>query len=162
MSDDRLFASNNAIGRKWYFINFFVLAGIFVVTNYVFQQYIYPYVTSEAYLKIAKFVHLVLYIIYLVTLFALIERRLYDSCGTRDTNAYKNVSGIMTLSIILQAAVILHQWKHIPIPLSEDLIYGIGIIAMVVFLFISFILCFIPGKISNLSYDEYRKKIKYD
>ena len=162
MSDDRLFASNNPIGRKWYVLNTIVLAVIVVVTNFVFKEYIYPFVTSEAYLQISKFIHFVLYIIYLVTLFALIERRLYDVSGTRSTNFYKYVSMTMTTSIIVQAVVILYQYKHIPIPLTESTIYGAGIIALLVFLFIAFVLAFLKGKISNLTYEEYRKKIKYE
>ena len=31
MSDDRLFASNNAIGRKWYFLNLIILATLIIV-----------------------------------------------------------------------------------------------------------------------------------
>ena len=30
MSDDRLFASNNAIGRKWYFINLIIYGGLII------------------------------------------------------------------------------------------------------------------------------------
>ena len=91
MSDDRLFASNNAIGRKWYFINLFILAVVSFFTNLVFTDYIIPNVTTDVYNIIAKGILYFLFLIYLITFFALIDRRLYDVFGTREVKGYKNI-----------------------------------------------------------------------
>ena len=47
MSDDRLFASNNAIGRKWYFLNIVILSVITLITKYIFEDHIIPNVTAN-------------------------------------------------------------------------------------------------------------------
>ena len=95
MSDDRLFASNNAIGRKWYFLNIIILTIITLVTKYIFEDHIFPNVTTEVYEIIAKGILYFAYIIYAVTFFALIERRLYDAVGSREKQGYKNTSGFL-------------------------------------------------------------------
>ena len=99
MSDDRLFASNNAIGRKWYFLNLIILSVIVTFTHLLFKDHIIPHVISDVYVIIAKGFLYLAYIVYLITFFALIERRLYDITGTRDSKAYRNISSILTFAV---------------------------------------------------------------
>lgn len=162
MSDDRLFASNNAIGRKWYFLNMIILSVITLITKYVFENHIIPNVTTEVYELIAQGILYFAYIIYAVTFFALIERRLYDAVGTREKNGYKNTAGFLQFAVVFQIAIILINVLNINIPVSVDLLQSIAWITNSIFAFIVLILCFLKGQISNLTYDEYRKKIKYE
>lgn len=162
MSDDRLFASNNAIGRKWYFINIITLTIITYVTQVVFTQHIIPNVTTEVYDLIAKGMLYFAYLIFLITFFALIERRLFDICGTRETKGYRNTSSILKFAVFCQILSLYCQWQKPPIPVSYDLIEFIAMIMEIIFFAIVIILGFIKGKISCLSYDEYRKKVKYE
>ena len=120
MSDDRLFASNNAIGRKWYFINILILIIITYITKQVFTQHIIPNVVSDVYEIIAKGILYFAYIIYLITFFALIDRRLYDICGTREKKGYKNTSAILKFAIFCQVLSFYCNWEKpsIPIPFS--------------------------------------------
>lgn len=161
MSDDRLFASNNAIGRRWYFLNMIILAVISFVTYKVFTDYITPNIANESYVSITNWILYFAYLIYLITFFALIERRLFDVCGRRDTQGYKTVSLILQLIILFQIITLAVSWFQINIPISLQDLQQIAGFLGIVFLGIIFFLGFIKGKISNLSYEEYRKQIKY-
>lgn len=161
MSDDRLFASNNAIGRKWYFLNLIILAFLFVVTDLLFKKYVIPHTTTETYTQIAQGMLYFAYLIYIVTFFALIERRLFDITGDRDSKFYKNISGIMKLIVVIQIIVMIFRQLSISLPLSNELIWLIIMIADSIFLLLTIAIGFIKGKISNLTYEEYKKKIKY-
>ncbi len=161
MSDDRLFASNNAIGRKWYFLNMIILAIITIATQYGFDTYILPNVRTEVYEIIATWTLYIAYIIYLVTFFSLIERRLYDISAARDSSTYKNVSAILKFTVCFQLLIIVGQHCEVDIPVSYDLLQIIAWIFDGIFLFIAFILGFINGKISNMTYEEYKNQIKY-
>jgi len=161
MSDDRLFASNNAIGRKWYYINLIILTIIASVTNYIFLNHIIPNVTSDVYEIIAKGIMYFLYIIYLITFFALIDRRLYDICGTRESKGYRNTSAVLGLAVFVQIVSIYCAWQKPPIQIPYEIIDFAAMIFDMLFFLIVFIIGLIKGKISNLSYEEYRKKIKY-
>ena len=162
MSDDRLFASNNAIGRKWYFINLFILAVVSFFTNLVFTDYIIPNVITEVYSLIAKGILYFLFLIYLITFFALIDRRLYDVFGTREVKGYKNVSGFLSFVVIFQLIVIICKWKAVAVPISIEILEVCAAVLDLLFMFIIFVLGFFKGKISNLTYEQYRKKIKYE
>ena len=162
MSDDRLFASNNAIGRKWYFINLFILAVVSFFTNLVFTDYIIPNVITEVYSLIAKGILYFLFLIYLITFFALIDRRLYDVFGTREVKEYKNISGFLSFVVIFQLIVIICKWKAVAVPISIEILEVCAAVLDLLFMFIIFVLGFFKGKISNLTYEQYRKKIKYE
>ena len=157
MSDDRLFASNNAIGRKWYALNLLILSVIAGGTHYLFNEHIIPHVTTDVYELIAKGFLYFAYLIYTVTFFALIERRLYDVTGTRDSKGYRNTSSILTLSIFAVGLELFCKWKNFSTPIPEEIItlsaHVLGVI---------FVLLFMKGSISNLSYEQYRRKIKYE
>lgn len=161
MSDDRLFASNNAIGRKWYFLNIIILAVITYITKVVFSVHIIPNVTTDTYYLIANGILYFLYLIYLITFFALIDRRLYDISGRRDSNLYKNISVILKLAVFIQFLYLYCLWKQPQLPISYEQLYFISIILNMIFITIVFIIGLLKGKISNLSYDEYKRKIKY-
>ena len=162
MSDDRLFASNNAIGRKWYFINLFILAVVSFFTNLVFTDYIIPNVITEVYSLIAKGILYFLFLIYLITFFALIDRRLYDVFGTREVKGYKNISGFLSFVVIFQLLVIICKWKAVAVPIPIEILEACAAVLDLLFMFIIFVLGFFKGKISNLTYEQYRKKIKYE
>lgn len=162
MSDDRLFASNNAIGRRWYFLNLIILAVITVGTHMLFTKHIIPNVTTDVYEIIAKGFLYLAHTIYLITFFALIERRLYDVTGTRDSKTYRNISSIMTLAIFSVGFEIFCRLKNPSTPIPPEIISGLANIMAPVFALIVFGLIFPKGNISNLSYEEYRRKIKYD
>lgn len=162
MSDDRLFVSNNAIGRKWYFINIFILTIIAFVTQTIFIDFVIPNVTSEVHEIIAKGILYFAYIFFLITFFALIERRLFDVCGKRDTKEYKNISAILKLAVFCQIVSLYCNWQKPNIPISYSTIDYIAMIMDLVFLLIVFILGFKKGKISSLTYNEYKNKIKYE
>ncbi|HIS89569.1 TPA: hypothetical protein IAA87_09140 [Candidatus Avigastranaerophilus faecigallinarum] len=162
MSDDRLFVSNNAIGRKWYFINIFILTIIAFLTQTIFINYIIPNVTSEVHEIIAKWILYIAYLFFLITFFALIERRLFDICGKRDTKVYKNTSAILKLAVFCQILSLYCQWQKPTIPISYSTIDFIAMIMDLIFFIVVFILGFIKGKISCLTYEEYRQKIKYE
>ena len=161
MSDDRLFASNNAIGRKWYFINLIILIFLSFIIHILFRDYIIPNATTETYTIIATWISYFLYLILLITFFSLVERRLYDVAGKRDTISYKQISSFLQIIVVFQVGVIAVQF----FPIGEQLpINSLQLIAGffdAVFLLIVFILCFIKGKISNFTYEEYKRRDKY-
>ena len=162
MSDDRLFASNNAIGRKWYFLNIIILAIITAITNYFFNTFIITSVTSEVYEIIANGILFFIFVVYAVTFFALIERRLYDATGARDKKGYKNTSGFMQLAVIFQLAIILLKHFQVSIPMDINILQDIAWVLNGIFALIVFVLCFIKGQISNMTYEQYKNKIKYE
>lgn len=162
MSDDRLFASNNAIGRKWYFINLIILTIIAYIVQYIFTDHIIPNVVSDVYEIIAKGILYFAYLIFLITFFALIERRLYDVCGKRDSNGYKNTSAVLKFAIFLQILALYCEWQNPTWFVPNELVTLAAMVFDIIFFVIIFILAFLKGSISNLSYEEYRKKIKYE
>lgn len=161
MSDDRLFASNNAIGRRWYYINIVILGIITVITNHVFTEYIIPNVKSEVYYLIAHGIMYFAYAIYLITFFALIDRRLYDVFGARDTKGYANVSAFLKLAVCFQAIILICQWTNINPPVSYDFLQSIAWMLDGVFVVIAFFLGLFKGKISNLTFEKYKDRLKY-
>lgn len=161
MSDDRLFASNNAIGRKWYFLNIIILAVITVLTKYIFSDYIIPNVRTEVYEIIANGIMYFAYLIYIITFFALIDRRLYDACGVRDNKGYKNTSAILKFAVCFQILILVGKACNVDVPVSYDVLQYVAWFFNVIFLIIAFCLGFVNGKISNLTYEQYKNKIKY-
>ncbi len=161
MSDDRLFASNNAIGRKWYFLNLIILFFITAATNLIFKDYVIPHTTTEIYTKIAYGMLYFAYLIYAVTFFALIDRRLFDVTGDRDSKIYKNISGVLKFIVAFHIIIIIFENLSVKLPVSYDILWFIVSLADIVFVFITLLIGFFKGKISNLTYEEYKKKIKY-
>lgn len=151
MTDDRIFASNNAIGRKFYVGNIIILIFVFAATIKIFEKYVFPFTTDETYLKIAQCFSWVIYLIYVVTLFSLVDRRLYDICGTRDSGVYKNISGFLTVSIVIQLIALVNYYKNIIPFIPQQTISGIGVLFAGIYTFIMFVLAFLKGKISTSS-----------
>ena len=161
MSDDRLFVSNNPIGRLWYFINIIILAVIIFGTKFVFEQYVIPNTRTDEYTLIAQIIMYFLYLIYFITFLALIDRRLYDITGDRSSVIYQIVYGIMLIISFSQVFIYATDYFHIKLPLDISLLNFIGLIGSVIFIFITVILLFFKGKISGRTYNEYKKKPKY-
>ncbi len=161
MSDDRLFASNHAIGRKWYYINIFILCILTLITKYVFENFLIPNIINDFFISFANYTLYFIYFIYLITFFSLIERRLYDISGSRESSVYKNISAIMGFTIFLQISVIIIPYTSIKSYISPDLLLPITYIFDFIFLIITFILGLIKGQISNLSFKEFRRRNQY-
>ncbi len=149
MSDDRLFVSNNPIGRKWYFINIIILLGIYLATNYSFTQYIIPNTKTAEYHLIAQVIMYFLYLIYIVTFFALIDRRLYDITGDRDSVPYKTVSRILSLIILYEIFITAVNVLSAKLPPNIIALNILAAIFVIIFVIITFLLCFFKGKISG-------------
>ncbi len=162
MSDDRLFASNNPIGRKWYFINLIILSIIFILTLFVFPTYIIPNTKTEIYYLISKIIMYFLYLIYLVTFFSLIDRRLYDITGNRDSIFYILISRLMTFIIFYEIFIAINHLIPLKIPVYYmSLLYEIAGYLIIIFTLITVLIGFFKGKISGQTYKEYRNRIKY-
>lgn len=161
MSDDRLFASNNAIGRKWYYLNIVILGLISYFSYLLFNEYIIPNTISDTYSLIATWGSYFLYLILIVTFFALIERRVYDICGQRDSARYKNMSSFFSCIVIYQLLVIVVQWFPASQQLPMDALQNVATLLDFVFVIGAFFVGTIKGQISNMSYDEYRKRDRY-
>lgn len=161
MSDDRLFASNNAIGRKWYFLNLIILTVIVIATKYAFDDYVFPHVRTEVYDIMAHWTLYILYGVYLITFFALVERRLFDICGARDTDSYKNLSAVLQFAVIFQIFAIVVPNCEVQLPISDDMLQYIAYLFDGIFILVSIFIGFVGGKISNLTYEEYKNKTKY-
>lgn len=161
MSDDRLFASNNAIGRRAYVVNIIILAIVTYATHYGFVEYAIPNVVNEAYGTITTWILYFAYFIYGITFFALIERRLFDACGKRDTQCYRTTSSILQLAVF--GIILLFAKNYINIPINISVQNSQMIIAFLglIILSITFALIFPKGKISNLTYEEYKKLDRY-
>lgn len=162
MSDDRLFASNNAIGRKWYFLNLIILAAISYGVNWAFTNYILQNTTNDAYSFIAKFMEFFLYLILFITLLSLIDRRLYDVAGDRRNNTYKNISTLMTFCVFFEIAALISLNTQFNLPLPSAVVQQLTYVFAGVFAVVTIILGLPNGQISNLSYEKYRQKIKYE
>lgn len=162
MSDDRLFASNNAIGRKWYFINIVILLIITAVTQVFFNSYIFTNVKSEEYLLIADIIRYFVYIVYLITFFSLVDRRLFDIAGDRRNRQYRSVSGALSFCITFQLAILVLPFFKAGATLPLEALQQIAVFTDLIFLIIVFAIGFIRGTISNMTYEEYKNKIKYD
>ncbi len=161
MSDDRLFASNNAIGRKWYFLNLIILAVIVVATKFGFDDYIFPNVRTEVYELMAQWTLYILYGVYLITFFALVERRLYDICGERDTDKYKNLSAILQFAVLFQIFAVVIPNCEVQLPVSDDVLQYIAYFFDGIFALTALFIGFVKGKISNMTYEEYKNQLKY-
>ena len=56
MSDDRLFATNTPIGRKWYYLNLLILSGITTVTYFFFTKKVIPGIEGADHITIANWI----------------------------------------------------------------------------------------------------------
>jgi hypothetical protein len=162
MTDDRLFASNNAIGRKWYFFNLIILTFIVYITNYIFTNKIIPHVSSEHYVVIAEWTLYFVQFLYVITYLALLERRLYDICGTRDSKSYRNGLAFIFLYVFLIIFGMFCAYKNPPLPFPNEIVISLGYLASGLLALKTLIFCLIKSSISTLSYEEYRKKLKYE
>ena len=99
--------------------------------------------------------------IYVVTFFALVERRLYDISAARDSSLYKNLSSILKFAVCFQLLIIVGQHCKVDINVSYDLLQLIAYLFDGLFFLIAFFIGFIRGKISNMTYEEYKNQIKY-
>lgn len=161
MSDDRLFASNGAIGRKWYFLNLIFLSGITYGINYFFNNYILENVKTEDYSFIAHFIEGFVYLLLFITFLSLIDRRLYDITGDRSSNSYRTVSSIIVLCFFIQIALLVSINTNFTLPITEAMAKQLSLISAGIFGVILIVLSMIKGQIANLSYEQYRKKMKY-
>lgn len=157
MSDDRLFASNNAIGRKWYYLNILILIGILFATRYIFKGYIIPNVVNLDYDTIARSILYFLYFSYAITFLSLMDRRLYDICDSRSDIKYKQVSGFIQLTVVGQIIVLILKAFYIETGIFDSILQVMWIIVAVIAIAIGLI----KGQITGLTYSQYRKKAKY-
>lgn len=162
MTDDRLFASNNAIGRKWYCLNMCILALIVIGTKELFEKSVIPHVSTDDYVVIAEWILNFAYFIYSITFLALMERRMFDINGTRDSKKYRNSLAFMFLNVFLILVGLYCQYNNPVLPFNKDILVALGVLSGVILVATVFVLGVIKGSISTLSYDEYRKKIKYE
>lgn len=153
MSDDRLFVSNNAIGRKWYFLNILILILIYFLTDYAFDNLLFLHPKSNSHLMIGKGILWFLNVIYMITFLALVDRRLFDTIGSRGKRAYRELSSFLLFIVLFHIASII---------LDYNILDLFAFIFDGIFLLITFVLFFTKGKISNLTYEEYKEKIKYE
>ena len=162
MSDDRLFASNNAIGRKWFFLNIIILAVITVATNYVFQNFILSDVRTDDYRVIATSMMYLIFAVYGVTFLSLIDRRIYDILGDRDKNSYKLITAFIFLVVLFNAYFYSTKFNIINVVvIPPELTYAIVVILNLMFISLLFIVGTIKGKISYVSMEEYRRRTRY-
>ena len=150
------------IRRKWYFLNIIILCVITIATKYIFEDHIIPNITTDVYEIIANGIILFAYVIYAITFFSLIERRLYDVCGKRDSKGYKNTSGFLTFIVIFQIITWLVKIGKINISIDIAILEPVSYILGILFLIIAFFIGLIKGKITNLTYEEYKNKIRYE
>ncbi len=152
MSDDRLFASNNPIGRKWYFINLIILSLISYGTYFFFTKQIIPNVNSQDYSTICNWILYILLFLYLITFFSLIERRLYDASGSRNKGIYKSVGPIFTLTgLMVLITAVLNAYPTITIAENKitfpiETLNMIAYIAAGIFLVLMIVIGLIKGK----------------
>lgn len=100
MSDDRLFATNTPIGRKWYYLNLLILSGITTVTYFFFTKKVIPGIEGADHITIANWILYFFLFSYFITFLSLIDRRLYDASGSRSKGLYKNISPVITFLIL--------------------------------------------------------------
>lgn len=146
MSDDRLFSSNNAIRRKWYFLNLLFLAIIIVVVCVVFTSYVIPKALTEDYYIISTWVYYFILFSLTITFFSLIDRRLYDISGSRDKGLYKQLEPIFVFSILVNIFIWCWEGFHWDINLPFPLFKTIANILLGVFVVLTIAIGFIKGK----------------
>ena len=162
MSDDRLFASNNAIGRKWFFLNIIILAVITVATHYVFQNFVLPDVKTDDYRIIATSMMYLFFAIYGVTFLSLVDRRIYDILGDRDKNSYKFITAFIFLVVLFNAYFYSTEFNIIKVVvIPPELTYSIVVILNIIFISLLFVAGVIKGQISSVSMEEYKRRIRY-
>ncbi|MCD7879060.1 MAG: hypothetical protein LUG16_03905 [Candidatus Gastranaerophilales bacterium] len=162
MSDDRLFASNNAIGRKYYYINLFILIILFVVTGVLYNYYIFPEVQTEFYQHVADFIYYVILIIYFITFLSLVDRRLYDVFGERDERGYKITSQIIQFIVFFQIVIYLCSLNsQLSVKMPIDGLMVIAYFFDAIFMIIVIAAGFFPGKISSVVVKHPGKTYRY-
>ncbi len=142
IEDSRLFSSNSPIGRVFYFINMVLLVFLALGVHIGITSYMLPVITPSFVLpvKIALYFS---YIIFIITFFMLIDRRLFDICGSRDTKGYLFISKIINFVILL---FVLSVIAFITGSQLAPLVYKIFEIFLGIFALLILILGFIPGK----------------
>ena len=161
MSDDRLFVSNNPIGKKGYFINLIILGIIIFLTNFCFTNYVFPHTKTNEYNLIAQIIMYFLYLVYIITLLSLIDRRIYDITGDRNSSKYKLLSKVVSLLLLYEIIVFILNFYFANLPINFNILNFIGVIFFFIFSLITIILVFFKGKISEQTYKEYQNRKKY-
>ncbi len=162
MSDDRLFASNNAIGRKWFFFNIIILFFISAATTFIFNNFIIPDVRTQDYLVIAKTMLAFLNMVYIVTFLSLVDRRVFDILGDRESIIYKILFAFVFIVLLFNLYVYAIRSGFLPQGFwTIQQAFEITFMLNLLFCFIIIIICFVKGRISNISFDEYSRRIRY-
>ncbi len=158
MGEGKFFTSNNAIGKKDYLKGVIIIALITFFTYYIFNNFIMTSLKTPDQGTIAKYISYFLYIIYALNLFILIDRRLFDIFEARDSKGYKLCTFVIELIIFVQLFVgyIIGTNQQISVP-NEFLIY-ISFFTGFIFLLIIFSIAFVKGKITEMTYQEYKRK----
>ena len=142
--DGRLFSANSPIGRFWYYINLFILAFLAVAAHIGILNYVLPAANTAYHIPIKTILYFI-YFILAVTLFMLLDRRIFDIAGGRDSGAYQIMSKISSLVIFLLILSAAAYFKIINIPAEYS---SMLIIPFWIFIFMIFLLGLIPGKIT--------------
>ncbi len=149
MSDDRLFSLNNPIRRKWYYINIIIISCLVYFTNFIFKSYIFPHITNEMYNSMTQFLLYFIYLTYLINFLGLIDRRLVDISGDRDTALYKNLSGILYFMAFYILAVFVTEYFSIRLPFDIHFLSEIAKPVSVLFAVLVILIGLFKGKISE-------------
>ena len=160
MGDNRLFASNHAIGKKWYFLNMILLFAIAYGTNWSFANYFIPNTTSETYAYIARFIEYFIYLIFVITFFSLLDRRLFDIAGDRRNESYKSISSILKFCIFAQIVTFISANTKFTLPLPNEILHQLSYGFAILFVVIVVVLGLLKGNITELTYKEYEEKKK--
>ncbi len=152
MSDDRLFASNNPIGRKWYFINILLIAIITAAIYFGMTKGVIPNVTNNDYIVIGNWILNIAMFICAITFFSLIDRRLYDVSGSRDKGIYKSLAPVLTFIVLFVVIVVVFNvyptvemgGRDLSLPL--EIFNPIAILLSFVFAIIVFVIGLKKGK----------------
>ena len=149
ISDNRLFASNGPICRSWYFINIFILGLLSVGTNIGINEYVIPSANPD-YQGLLKFIMYFIYLIFIITFFMLIDRRVYDICGNKDSASYVNLSKVIGLitSLIALSLIFLVVASNSKFQVP-DIVYIFLMILAFIFALLVFILGLIPGQLTS-------------
>lgn len=142
--DGRLFSANSPIGRFWYYLNLFLLAFLAVSAHIGILNYVLPAANPSYHAPIKAILYFI-YFILAVTFFMLLDRRIFDIAGSRDSGAYQFISKISSLVIFLLILSAAAYFKIINIPESYN---SMLIIPFWIFIFMVFILGLIPGKLT--------------
>jgi|GEM_PF-6132251 len=142
--DGGLFPANSPIGRFWYYLNLFILAFLAVSAHIGILKCVLPAANTAYHIPIKAILYFI-YFILAVTFFMLLDCRIFDIAGSRDSDVYRMLSKISSLIIFLLIFSIAGYFNIINIPAEYS---SMLIIPFWIFVFMTFILGFIPGKLT--------------